>query len=199
MNNYFRYGIALLLSYLFAPIRAQSQLTPKTLRFGFYNEAIALPSAKIWKTPIHPTIGIGSDFRTKRGKHFHRSFGADVYLYKHQTLETAAMLDATYQFGYHFKGGLEINLQTSLGYKHALLSGDKYQQNDDGTYEPVKYAGKSMANLKIGTGLAYPISIKYKAFVNYQTMVSGPSGGIFLPVIIQTFLGVGIQMSLSQK
>ena len=182
-----------------SPSKTFGQLRPQNLRVAFYNEAIAVPSLKVLNKPLHPTLNIGSDFMVKYRKHFHQSLGMDAYMYHHKTKENAIMLDATYRFGYHFNCGLQVNLISALGFKHASLTGEKFEQNETGAYEQVSYSGKSMANLKLGAGLAYPISPRYLAFINYKTMLSGPSGGIFIPFDMQTFFGGGIQFNFIQE
>ena len=46
-----------------------AQLSPKTVRVAFLNEATALPSFRLLKFPIHPTFNIGTDLRVRSGKH----------------------------------------------------------------------------------------------------------------------------------
>lgn len=169
----------------------------KALRLSFLNQATSLPSLKLTQLPIHPTINIGADFRERGNKHWKRTLGADVYYYYQELAEHAIMLDASYRLGYQFNFGLRLNLQTALGYKHAIVSGDTYKLID-GTYKKANHFGKPQGNMKVGFGLEYPISEKYSIITDYKVMVAGPSGGIFLPASIHTFLGAGLIIKLKK-
>lgn len=172
-----------------------AQLNPKILRVGFLNESMGLPSGKLTKLPIHPTVTIGTDFRIRSGKHWQRAFGADFYYYYQRSSEHALMLDASYRLGYKFNFGLQTNLTTALGYKHAFLTGDKYKLMD-GEYRKVTHWGKSQFTTKLGIGLEYPISKKYSLTTDYKAMVVAPFGDRILPFSLHTFLGVGVKINL---
>ncbi len=172
-----------------------AQLRPKTLRVGFLNESMGLPTGIKTKLPIHPTVTIGTDFRVRSGKHWQRAFGADFYYYYQRSSEHALMLDASYRLGYKFNFGLQLNLTTALGYKHAILTGDKYKLID-GEYQKVSHWGKSQLNTKMGIGLEYPISEKYSITTDYKAMVVAPFGDRILPFSLHTFLGVGLKINL---
>lgn len=173
------------------------QLRPKTIRLGFLNQSMGLPSWKLTKLPIHPTFNIGTDFRVKSGKHWQRALGADLYYYYQQSSEHAIMLDATYRIGYRFNFGLQVNLSTAVGYKHAILTGDKFELKD-GKYQPATHWGKSQGNFKIGAGFEYPLSAKYALTADYKTMVVAPFGDRIFPFSINTFLGAGLKISLQK-
>jgi hypothetical protein len=97
--------------------------------------------------------------------------------------------------GYKFNFGLQTNLTTALGYKHAILTGDKYKLSD-GEYRKVTHWGKSQLNTKLGIGLEYPISEKYSITTDYKAMLVAPFGDRILPFSIHTFLGVGVKINL---
>jgi hypothetical protein len=172
-----------------------AQLNPKTLRVGFLNESMGLPSGKLTKLPIHPTINVGTDFRVRSGKHWQRAFGTDFYYYYQRSSEHALMLDASYRLGYKFNFGLQTNLTAALGYKHAILTGDKYKLRD-GEYHEVTHWGKSQFTTKLGIGMEYPISEKYSLTTDYKAMVAAPFGDRILPFSLHTFLGVGVKINL---
>ncbi len=167
----------------------------KTLRIGVSNETIGFPSLKITKLPIHPAVTIGTDFRVRSGKHWQRALGTDLYYSYKEANEHALMLDAAYRLGYKFNFGLQINLLTALGYKHAILTGDKYKLVD-GEYKKASHWGKSQFNTKIGFGIEYPISKKYSILADYKAMAVAPFGDRILPFSINTFLGSGVRINL---
>jgi hypothetical protein len=159
------------------------------------NESMSLPSWKLTKLPIHPTLNIGTDFRVKSGKHWQRSFGTDFYYYYQKSSEHALMLDATYRIGYKFNFGLQTNFTPALGYKHAILTGNKYELKD-GKFEKTTHFGKPQGNLKLGLGLEYPLTDKYSLTSDYKAMFVAPQGDRILPFSINTFLGVGLKINL---
>lgn len=169
----------------------------KNIRVSVLNESISLPSLQLTKPPFHPTLNIGTDLREKGGKHWKRTFGVDAYYYYHKQIEHAIMLDASYRIGYQFKFGLKPYFSTALGYKHAILTGEKYELKD-GEYQKSTHLGKAQANLKLGFGLEYPISEKYSLMTDYKFMTSFPSGGMFVPFNLNTFLGAGLKINLDK-
>lgn len=188
---------AILFIVLLNAVKSFAQFHPKTIRVAFLNEATALPSTRLLKFPIHPTLNIGTDFRVRSGKHWQRALGVDAYYYYQRLDQHTIMLDASYRIGYKFNFGLQVNLLTALGYKHAILSGEKYELKD-GTYQKTSHWGKPQINTKLGFGLEYPISEKYSIMTNYKVMVAAPSGGLYIPFSINTFLGAGLKINLKK-
>lgn len=189
------YIAAVLLIVLASP--SYAQVKPKTLRVSFLNQTIGLPSRKLTQLPIHPTLNIGTDFRVKTGKHWQRSLGIDAYYYYQRAFEQAFMLDATYRLGYKCSFGLQTNLTTAIGYKHAVLLGDKYQLVD-GEFQEVSHFGKAQFNTKIGLGLEYPITETYTITTDYKVMAVAPFGDRILPFSVNTFLGAGLKINLKK-
>lgn len=188
------FGILISVSLLLSFSETFSQ---KNIRVSVLNESISLPSLKVTKPPFHPTLNIGTDLREKGGKHWKRTFGADAYYYYHKQIEHAIMLDASYRIGYQFKFGLKPYFSTALGYKHAILTGEKYELKN-GEYQKSNHLGKAQANLKLGFGFEYPISEKYSLMTEYKIMTSYPSGGMFVPFNLNTFLGAGLKINLDK-
>lgn len=191
------YAKIILLIILLNTRNSFAQFQPKTLRLAFLNEATALPSIRLLELPIHPTFNVGTDLRVRKSKHWHRVFGADAYYYYQRMAEHTIMLDASYRIGYKFNFGLQLNLLTALGYKHAILSGEKYALKD-GSYQKTSHLGKAQINTKLGFGLEYPISDKYSIITDYKVMLSAPSGGLYIPFNINTFLGAGLKINLKK-
>lgn len=181
----------------FLVLSVSDSFSQKNIRVGVMNETISLPSIKLTKPPFHPTLNVGIDLREKGGMHWKRTFGADVYYFYHRQIEHAIMLDASYRIGYQFNFGLKPYFSTALGYKHAILSGETYKIIDE-EYQRKSHLGKPQANLKLGFGLEYTISPKYTAMADYKIMASYPSGGIFVPINLNTFLGVGLKINLEK-
>ncbi len=179
----------------FLSLNMSKSFSQKAIRVAVMNESMALPTGSIFKLPIHPTLNIGADFREKGGKHWKRTLGADAYFYHHRLIENAIMLDASYRIGYQFNFGLKPYFSTALGYKQGIVSGEKYELID-GQYQKANHFGKAQFNLKLGFGFEFAISDKYSLMTDYKTMAAYPSGGIFLPVSVQTFLGLGLKMNL---
>lgn len=178
--------------------QSYAQFKPKTLRLSFANEMASLPSFRLLKFPVHPAFNAGTDFRVKSGKHWQKAVGVDAYYYHHRLAEHAIMLDASYRLGYRFNFGLQVNLLTALGYKHTILPGDKYGLKE-GEYKKARHFGKPMANAKVGLGLEYPLSEKYSVTTDYKVMLAGPSGNIYIPFAINTFLGAGLKIKLENN
>lgn len=189
-------GLKILVVILLSAIQLQAQIQPKNLRIGFLNETSSLPSTRLIRLPIHPTFNIATDLRVRSGKHWQRAFGMEAYYYYHRKVEHAIMLDASYRIGYQFNFGLQLNLTTALGYKHAILPSQKYEWKN-GEYQPTTHWGKAQLNTKLGMGLEYPISEKYSITTDYKVMVAAPSGDIFIPFSIHTFLGTGLKIKIN--
>jgi hypothetical protein len=173
----------------------QAQLKPKTLRVAFLNEAIKLPDSRLLSGPLHPTLNVGTDLRVRSKKHWQSALGADFYYNYHRLTEHALMLDASYRLGYRFGFGLQLNLHTALGYKHAILAGDKFALKE-GEYQKTTHWGKAMLNAKIGLGLEYPVSQRYSLLADYKAMGAYPTGGFFVPFSAHTLVGAGLKINL---
>ncbi len=186
---------AFLVVFIFYGPQTIAQFSPKTVRVSFFNETLGLPSWKLTKLPINPAFSVGTDLRVRSGKHWQKAWGVDFYYYYQQSLEHALMLDASYRLGYRLPFSLQANLHTALGYKHAILAGQKYELKN-GEYQRVTHFGKAQANIKLGLGLEYPLSKRYAITADYKTMVVAPFGDRIIPFSIHTFLGVGLKINL---
>lgn len=189
---------AILIIFLLHHTGSYAQLKPKTLRMSFSNESTSLPDGKLLKLPVHPTFNIGADFRERNGKHWKKALGADVYYFYHRLAEHAIIVDASYRVGYRFNFGLQANLLTALGYKHAILSGDTYELRD-GEYQKKTHWGKPQGNMKVGFGLEYQVSERYSVMTDYKVMLVAPSGNIYIPFALNTFLGAGLKIKLENN
>ena len=186
-----------LISFLLYPFNheAISQTGPKSIRVSLYNEATTLPDAGIFHTPLHPGITVGADLFTRSGKHWQRSFGADLTFYHHEMSENAIMLDAVYSLGYRFGFGLQLKIITGAGYKHSFLPGDVYRF-ENGEYHKVTDWGTSHVNMKLGLGLEFPINEKISLTADQKLMVALPYSES-LPFSLHSFRGVGVKINLS--
>jgi hypothetical protein len=173
------------------------QIKPESIRLSVFTEAIAIPSYKLIKSPIHPGILVGIDFFGKFKNHWKQTIGADLSYYYHRTFEHAIMLDATYSIGYSFKFGLQPKLLTSLGYKHSILTGTQYKF-ESGQYEKATNLGKPQVNLKLGFGLEYPISEKIAVNIDYRIMVVYPyAPKKDIPMAPHSIFGIGAIMKIN--
>ncbi len=174
-----------------------AQIQPKALRVSLISEATTLPTYKVVKSPVHPGIMIGADFRTKQGKHWSNTLGVDLGYYYHKAYEHAVMLDGVYTLGYRFNFGLQINLLTCLGYKHSVLAGEVYKF-EEGEYKKATHWGKAQFNGKLGLGLEFPINNKFSIGVNNRYVVAlpyAPKKG--MPFSIHSIFAVGVKMNLA--
>jgi hypothetical protein len=172
-----------------------AQLRPQTLRLAIANQTTGLPSLQIDLSPFHPTLNVGTDLRVRSGKHWQRILGLDFYYYYHRTQEHALMLDVSYRSGYRFGSGLQTNVYTALGYKHAILSGEKFRL-ENGEYQRASHWGKPQFNTKLGLGMEYPLSERTNLMADYKIMIAYPTGAFFVPFSLQNFFGLGLNFRL---
>ena len=198
MKTNTRSHLSILLAFLFVvgTSSAFAQFKPQTIRFWVANEATGLPFSTLIKAPLHPTVGVGTDFWVRSRKHWQQSLGTDLTMYYQRLSEYAVMLDAAYNLGYKFGFGLQTNLHTGVGYKRSFLPGDVYQF-DAGKYTQTTHPGKPQMNIKLGAGLEYPLTPTVSLTNDYKIMAVIPYSD-FLPFSAHTFIGVGMKVKLAK-
>lgn len=174
-----------------------SQIKLRTLRASFYNEALSLPTIRLLRAPIHPTITVGTDFWVKSGKHWQQSLGSDLTFYHHRLSENALIVDGIYSFGYKFGFGLQAKLIGGIGYKHSFVAGEVYKF-EDGEYKKAINWGTSHFNVKVGLGFEFPLNEKFSATADYKFMIATPYSEA-LSFSTHTFIGVGFKIYLTNK
>ena len=172
---------------LFFTINMKAQ---KSISLGFYNGSIGIPFTYLTKSTIHPALQVGVTLR-ESGQKWKKSFGVDAYYHYQRLTEHSLMLDGNFHWGYQFGKDLRIRLTTALGAKLVRLPGTEYKL-ENGNYIEANHPGSLQGNMKLGLGLTYPLSTNLMITTDYKFMVSGPSGGLFLPININTFFGIGL-------
>lgn len=167
----------------------------QAVKLGVYNEAIGLPTYKIIKLPIHPTIQLGWDFRSRGGQHWRRTTGLELYYFYHKRMEHAIMLDFSPRISYQTNSGFLTGFSLGAGYKLAFLDGQKYRM-ENGEYVKSKHWGKSQFNIKAGIGFEQKISDDLAITLDYKLMAVYPFGDRIVPFTLNHFTGFGIKKFL---
>ena len=174
-----------------------SQWKPKTLNVALVSESISIPFVQFVPTAAHPGFAIGTDLWTMDKTSWHQSFGIEAGYFYHRTFEHAVMLDAVYNLGYTFSFKLRPNFIAAVGYKHSILSGNTFVL-EDGVYVKKTHLGVPQVNFKIGFGLEYPITDKYRITANYigSVPVPGINGN---PFSLHTLIQIGTKIDLQSN
>lgn len=168
----------------------------QAVKVAIYNEAIGLPSSKIISLPLHPTLQLGWDFRSRGAGNWKRTTGVDFYTFYHKRMETAFMLDLSHRLAYQTPGGFQAGFTAAAGYKHAILDGQKYKLHN-GEYVKAAHWGKSQVNLKAGLSFEQKISENIALTVDYRVMAVYPFGDRIIPFTINHFTGLGVKKYLN--
>lgn len=174
-----------------------SQIRPHNVRLSLYNEALTLPTIKVFKGPIHPGIMLGTDLCTKSVNHWRMALGTDLGFYNHKFNENAAMLDLAFALGYKFDFGLTPKITSAIGYKHAFFPSEAYQYKD-GVYKKSPNLGTGSATFKLGLGLEFAITEKMSVTADYKMMISAPYSET-LKFSLNSFIGLGAVLNLPDK
>jgi|GEM_PF-1713400 len=181
---------------LASPTAAES--APHFLRATVLNEAIAVPFTRLFPTPVHPGMLVGTSLwaRELDGVRFPRThrMQLDLSLYRHPLIEMAVVALPTWQTTWRPWKLAGLSLLGGIGYKHSIYPGETYARNEDtGVYEPSTHWGHPEATAVVGFGLDVSVSDGWSVIAQYRGSVDGPfSSTLGMPVMthLTTHLGV---------
>jgi hypothetical protein len=193
-KNYFKILLSTVCLLNYSTVHGQ--FSPKSIRVSFANEALILPSWKIYQSPINPTLLIGIDTKIKSNKNWQTAKGIELGYFYQRSNESALMLDINYAKGYKI-GRIQPMFLAAIGAKQILPYSEAFRLKD-GQYEKSRAFGRTQLATKLGLGLAYALSEKVSISTDYKVMLSLPYSKNF-PFSPHTFLGVGLRINLQKN
>jgi hypothetical protein len=142
------------------------------MNISFFSEAIAFPSYKLVRLPIHPGIAAGITILEQSKKwRTHELLFEGGYYYAELTGHSI-MLFPEYNFDITLKK-FEITTSIGIGYKHNIFARPVFKKVD-GVYKQVTDWGTPQAMLPLGLKLGYTIPHDITLFLHYRCIVASP-------------------------
>jgi len=172
------------------------------VKLAFSNEATAIPYTRLFTTPVHPCIQLGTEYQYKAGPHHEFYQTANLGYIFHNYLYQGIYLNTGIGYDYKFDFGLKLKSSFELGYLHTFTTQDEYQFRDE-DYVNGADRGNSrlMPALSIGAGflLNKGNSNSPEIFLLYKSWVEYPYSPGFIPVMAHISLEMGGKFYIKHK
>lgn len=162
-------------AFLLLPWHLKAQWGLQQLRFSVLHESQSLPGAAAFQPPYRPGVQAGLDVWVRQSKHWQQSAGADLTYYYQPLAEHALLLNLNYRFGVRIGSRLGIHLLAGAGYKHSILPGPVYQE-ENGSYERKTHWGTPQFNVKTGIGLSMQVHPRLTLLAEYSFVLATHPG-----------------------
>lgn len=186
----------LILFFVLSPIVGCAQDNNLPLRITLGNEATAIPFSRVFTTPVHPAIQIGTEFEWRESEYFRLSPAVNIGYMFHKHLFQGAYING--ELGFDYKTGFGLNLKSAfgLGYLRTFATQQEFQFKD-GQYKDGEDTGNSRIMPSLSLGLGYdldPSAVKStELFVMYQSWLEYPYSPGFIPLMLHTTLHIGFK------
>jgi len=172
------------------------------VKLAFSNEATAIPYTRLFTTPVHPCIQIGTEYQYKAGPHYEFYQTANLGYIFHNYLYQGIYLNTGIGYDYKFNFGLKLKSSFEVGYLHTFTTQDEYQFGDK-EYVNGTDRGNSrlMPALSIGAGylLKKGNSNSPEIFLLYKSWVEYPYSPGFIPMMAHISLEIGGKFYIKPK
>src|SRR5690606_4920206 len=174
-------------------MRAQDGLP---IRVTLFSESTAMPFDKAIATPLHPGMGLGTEFHWKESRHFRLYPMINIGYMFHKKLFQG--LYASLELGFDLKFGFGLNLKSSLGLGYLLTFSTQQEfQFEEGRFQQGPDMGNSRIMPSLGLGLGYRLSPSHpnstELFVMNQTWLEYPYSPDFIPVMPHSNVQLGLK------
>lgn len=168
------------------------------LSVAISNNATQLPSLRLFTTPVHPGITIGTEYSyNKAAKHqFFQTLNLG-YVY-HRYLHHAINLYT--EGGYRFRTpkGFSIATKIGAGYQQEISDTHIFKTNDDGDYEQTRRLGRPQFTAGFALQPSYSLGQQkeWTIFLEYRFFIQAPFVKQYVPVLPNTVLQLGVSRML---
>jgi len=171
------------------------------IKIAIGNEATAVPYTRLFTTPIHPTIQLGTEYsyRDNLRSEIYQTFNLG-YIY-HKNLYQGAYLNTGIGYDYKTSFGLKLKSNLEVGYLQTFATQDEYQF-ENGEYINGKDKGNArvMPTFSVGLGFEFKKDGKVTSelFVLYKSWIEYPYSPDFIPLMSHTNLEIGYKFYLKR-
>ena len=190
--------IVILILYTPTILLGQEKLTP--LNISLFNESTAIPFTRLFTTPIHPGVQIGTEFNYKTKVHSRLFQTANASYFYHNYLAQGIGLNTELGYEYKINNVLAFAALLGIGYMHTFATTEEFTFSN-GHYE--KKADKG--NARLYPSLSFDIGYYFKKmekncpkiFIRYQSWVVYPYSPDFIPVMTHISLHLGAKFFIN--
>lgn len=185
-----------LLLVVIAQAHGFSQNRPIPLCLSLFNESTAIPFTRLFTTPIHPGIQMGTEFDYSRKPHARWFQTANLSYFYHNYLTQGIGINTELGYEYRMTGGFVVAGLFGLGYMHTfatteefIFSGGQYEKKGD------KGNARLFPSLSFDIGYYLHPAEPYspKIFLRYQAWAEYPYSPDFIPVLTHINLHAGVK------
>lgn len=188
------FRFAALIIFLVTACTAKGQQKPWPLKISLFNESTSMPFTRLFPTPVHPGVEVGTERTWKESSRFRFNPSVSLGYLFHGHLYQAIYLSGALGIDYKLKFGLNLKTGLGVGYMHTFTVQQEYQF-DKGSYKKGRDHGNARVIPSLSLGIGYRLKPKVSPspefFVLYQTWVEYPYSPGFIPLMAHTNMMIG--------
>jgi hypothetical protein len=187
---------------LLAPLLISGQVKQIPASISLFNESTAIPFTRLFTTPVHPGIQIGTEFDYTRKSHSRFFQTANLSYFYHNYLSQGIAIHSEVGYEYRMAYGFSVTGLFGLGYMHTFATGEEF------TFSGGQYARKTdKGNSRLFPSLSFDlgyylhpaIANSPRVFLRYQAWAEYPYSPDFIPVLTHINLHVGMKFFITSK
>lgn len=187
--NRFLLGFMLLCSF-----SAIGQTKKLPISISLYNESTAIPFTRLFTTPIHPGVQLGTSHTYLQKKHARLFQTANLHYFYHNHLSQGAGLYTELGYEYRLNMGLALSGLLGVGYLHTFSTKEEFTLVN-GQYEKKADRGNARIFPTFSIDLGYYLQKEKNnspnVFLRYQSWVEYPYSPDFIPLMTHINFHIG--------
>jgi len=170
------------------------------IKIAIGNEATAVPYSRLFTSPIHPTIQLGTEYFYKNKLHSELYQTANFGYIYHKNLYQGVYVNTGIGYDYKTGFGLKFKSNLEVGYLHTFSTQEEFQfENGEYFNGPDRGNSRVMPTFSVGLGFAFKKKGKVcsELFVLYKSWIEYPYSEGFIPLMSHTNLEIGYKFYLN--
>lgn len=186
--------LTFLLMFLSLQIFAQEKDFP--INISIFNESTAIPFTKVFTTPVHPGIQIGTEFNYTNKVHSRFLQTINISYFYHNHLAQGIGLNTELGYEYRLKFGFAFESLLGVGYMHTFATSDEFTFSN-GEYIKKVDKGNSRFYPSLSLDIGYYLNKNKnspKIFIRYQSWVEYPYSPGFIDIMSHVNIHIGTKI-----
>lgn len=166
-----------------------------------FNESTAIPFTRLFTTPLHPGLQLGTEFNYMIKEHSRLYQTANIFYFYHNYLAQGFGLHTELGYEYRLNSGLAFEGLFGLGYLHTFATSEEYT-HEGGDYSKKADHGNARLCPSLSIGSGYYLNKSENSpelFVRYQSWIEYPYSPDFIPVMTHISLHIGAKFFISKR
>ncbi|MGB5942967.1 MAG: hypothetical protein WBG71_08805 [Leeuwenhoekiella sp.] len=185
----------------FIPLSSFCQ-TNFPIKVALSNEATAVPFTRLFSTPIHPTIQLGTEYLYKTEPHFDLYQTGNLGYIYHNYLYQGIYFNTGIGYDYKFDFGLKLKANFELGYLHTFATREENQFENGGYINGTDWGNsRLMPMLSLGFGYVFRTNEipSSEVFILYKSWIENPYSPGFIPIMTHINFEIGYKIYINWK